>query len=319
MKPILFSVQNAHSTPFTRGIERHMEVNGQHFVQIDYDHRKTNILIQDGIAGYMCNGLQVHGKHATLRHFRYEKHVYNNLFNDLAKEHKLRGWRPVLNYADSFAIPVLPVCAPVIDYLVRPNYGARGLGFIQFPYPKTTANALETLVKKWTAEEITDEFFQGILKKIGAKISDSPNTKMEEVKSCLKDGFDFVKVVSDVSKEYRIITDHLGAPALLVEREQLDYGLKIKQASGGYQNTDKIIPVDDFFSSVSADFAKELKRFFELVKLPIHSFDLFITRDGNWGFFEACNEFGCTTVPDGFVRKETGLLLSHIAKQLQIK
>lgn len=148
MKPILFSVQNAHSTPFTRGIERHMEVNGQHFVQIDYDHRKTNILIQDGIAGYMCNGLQVHGKHATLRHFRYEKHVYNNLFNNLAKE---------------------------------------------------------------------------------------------------------------------------------------------------------------------------LKRFFELVKLPIHSFDLFITRNGNWGFFEACNQFGCTTVPDGFVRKETGLLLSHIAKQLQIK
>jgi hypothetical protein len=318
MKPILFSVQDAHSTAFTRGIEPIMEIDGMHFVKSEFHQRHINIHIQDGLAWMMSNGVQVVNNQAMLRHYRYRKPEYNNLFNDVAKRLKLKGWRNVESYVDSFAIPEHTFIGGPTSYLLRPHMGARGLGFIEFPFPETTANAVETLVSKWCKEEITDEYFEQTLKKIGGKISQSPNTKMEEVKSCLKEGFDFVKVVSDVKKEYRILTDHQGKPALVVEREQNDYGLKIKQASGGYQNTDKIIPMDQFKQS-NADLCKELTKFFDNVDFPIHSFDLFVTQNGHWGFFEACSQFGCTTVPDGWVRKETRALLSSIAKQLKLK
>lgn len=322
MKPILFSVQDGHSTAFTRGIETMMEVDGQYFVKTEYDPRLTNILIQDGLAGFLCNGLQVHGSKATFRNFRYRKEVYNNHFNAVAKEHKLDLYRAVRCYPDSFAIPLQEKIGMSIRYMLRPEMGARGLGFMEFPWPKTTANAIETLVKKWTAEEITDDHFFEMIKKVGGKFSESPNTKIEEVKSCLKDGFDFVKVVPDVDTEYRIITDHKGDPAIGVEREKLDYGLSIKQASGGYQNTDKIISMEHLYSQIHAktgrpDVNNELKKFFEHVSFPIHSFDLFITANGNWGFFEACSQFGCTTVPEGFVRDETRKMLGYIGKQLR--
>lgn len=323
MKPILFSVQDAHSTAFTRGIDSHMEVEGMHFVQTAYDPQHTNILIQDGLASYLSNGLQVYGSKAILRHFRYDKSVYNNYFNEVAAKHELGLYRPVKCYPTSFSIPEIQPVGMGVEYVLRPKVGARGLGFIEFPYPKTTTNAVDTLVGKWCKEEITDEYFFEVLKKIGGKMSESPNTKTSEVKDCLKSGYDFVKVVRDVDVEYRIITDSTGAPSIVVERERLDYGLKIRQASGGYQNTDKIISLEHFYSQLEAksqraEMGNQIKKFFENVMFPVHSFDLFITANSNWGFFEACSQFGCTTVPDGFVRKETGKMLAYIGKQLSL-
>lgn len=308
MKTILFSVQEPLSTPFTLGAEVSFISGGYRFVKIPYDEIHTDILIQDGVANFPSNGLTLWAQKAHLRHSRYHKWLYNDLINRAAVAVQAKDYEKLESYRDSFAIPY----QSKDKFLLRPKFGARGLGFIEIPYPQTTVNALETLVSKWANGNVTDEFFNEKLKAIGGKISQSPNVTSEEVKLTLKEGFDFVKIIPDVTQEFRIITDHRGEPKIVVERKLNDYGLSVKQASGGYQNTDTI--VEDFFEKNSG---RGIEETITALEMPIHSFDLFFTARGTFGFFEACNQFGCTTVPDGFVRNETIALLKSIANKLK--
>ena len=107
------------------------------------------------------------------------------------------------------------------------------------------------------------------------------------------------------------MTDFAGKPDLIIERTRTESAAGFLQARGCGQNMEKAVTFRDW--SESSDVKAALVTFFTRIQRPVSSFDMFVTESGQWGFFEACSEFGSTSLPNGWVTRQARNLIQHLA------
>ena len=236
---------------------------------------------------------------------RYPKAVYNGLLNSVGK--KLSNFLPTLVWNNPGAF----IPRPERSYLLRPKAGARGMGFINLNTGKSIQYVLQTLALH--ASKSPEDYLQA-LAETGIVLSDEGMNDTHDLVATVNTGYDVVEFIPNVTAEYRIMTDYTGQPVLVVERTRTMTKAGFHQARGCGQSVDKAVPFKDWEPSGDAGTIKaQLVDFFTTLARPVNSFDLFITEQGEWGFFEACSEFGSTSLPDGWLAMQARQLVHHTA------
>lgn len=106
------------------------------------------------------------------------------------------------------------------------------------------------------------------------------------------DNYDVIEYVpnEDIACEYRLMTDYLGKPTLIVPRKRLQTSLvldesnpddKLFMARGNNQDQYVAQPYD------TKIIPEGVSNFFSNGYFPVMSFDLFIKKDGTWGFLNS--------------------------------
>lgn len=257
---------------------------------------------------------------AGIRHagfYRYAKAVYNHILNDAAKNNNSRGYHPVRSWTNSLAAQT----EQNETYLLRPSFGARGMAFVVVsPGEKVKYIATKLDVALAALDEpdsmTTEEFAKVLFVKSGIKVSFEGAYRAGEVKALINEirKFELVQFVRDVVAEYRILTDYKGSPALIATRTRTPSYAGIEMVCGNDLTPDVY---RDFGTpyGVPFNYGNEVTKLIEQLNLPLHSFDLFITQKGQWGFFEACCEFGSADVPNGWVYDQALKFIVHAATQ----
>ena len=234
---------------------------------------------------------------------RYSKGVYNALINCAAKE--LKGFLPVRAWNNpSHFIPEASN-----TYLLRPKNGARGMGFIKLQPNGKSIEHIGSVIAL-NREKPADEFLQ-CLSNAGIVVSSEGKRDDCDLVNTILQGYDVVEFIPKVISEYRVMTDFAGKPDLIIERTRTESAAGFLQARGCGQNMEKAVTFRDW--SESSDVKAALVTFFTRIQRPVSSFDMFVTESGQWGFFEACSEFGNTSLPNGWVTRQARNLIQHLA------
>jgi hypothetical protein len=178
--------------------------------------------------------------------------------------------------------------------LIKSTDGARGVGHIVFD--NTKASIFKFLVHlrnggQHQAKEVLNEYRDAI------EVHTGQLHKHDEVIDVLtSQQLMITAIVEDVTEEARVVTNHVGAPALIKMRERkhnvqegFDKGTGYLQATGANRSDDTLL-TSLYQIRRDSPMMDEITEFLGHLP-PLNSVDLFFTKTG-WGIFEYCNQFG---------------------------
>lgn len=242
---------------------------------------------------------------------RFSKATYNYMLNRFFAG--TEGYEPVVVYCDAAQVPQ----RPGERYVFRGKFGARGRSMGVTP-PGKTPVWVETKIREATAGAGFDS-----LTAAGLKINvDNRVVGAEQQQRTILDDLSLIEwtKLQDVDREYRLVTDHEGDFAICVRRKLVERENGMMMAIGADAEQGDVIDLTDpSFIAMGAPFGDE--RLAEIIThlktikfMPLHSFDLFITKTNTWGFFEASCEFGECALPSGWAYRQAKLYMRDLAK-----
>lgn len=257
-------------------------------------------------------------KNKVFRLPRYRKDVQHLMMNRFATENGLKGFVKIPTFFNKVGrIDLMNVRGyglgnyhGIDRMVIKPVHGARGIH--QFVVDTRTGNI--------------HAFFQGLDKAINLydKNAQDINEFLTQLREHYSGDFDYFKgknntfegpghlsqqiffaqaYVGDVEQEIRIITGPNGEPTVAVGRERAKYDgdkFTYHQASGAGMS-DNLLNLDSIpttLTKLTPEYWEEVKVMCREVIGPLNSVDLFITKEGKWGIFEFCNQFGTTGIPN---------------------
>ena len=170
-------------------------------------------------------------------------------------------------------------------YLIKCLYQARTLG--QLVVDKAT---IAKLIYDSRNELLSDDEF---VKKY--KISETTSLKkarQTNEKYVLRNGLRtnrfYLSKIVDVKAEFRVLffKEQLSAGSIIKRRE--GYGILTKDTPINYEISEK--EADKL--GLKKPMLEKLFQFFNSLEFPMASFDVYITKTGDWGIFEYCTQFG---------------------------
>lgn len=192
--------------------------------------------------------------------------------------------------------------------VVKPLDGARGIGQFVVDTDKVNLNHFAAMLRNNILgnSEMYDKLDTWLLEKFDGAVSYhsvTENTKHEGLDSIQSQGVIIQSMIEDIGAEYRIITGPQGEPVYCQLRGIRDKSSKYPQACGAGDiiDTNNVVSINSIFPK-----EEDLNGFLELVRHaigPMNSLDLFITKEGKWGIFEFCNQFGVSGIPHELVVK----------------
>lgn len=240
---------------------------------------------------------------------RFNKSTYNAIFNANARELRLNKYQPVIvNSAANSFVP-----EPTKQYILRYKLGARGIGMILLDPNGASIEKINGILCSTASGRAT----VNALNENGVQISTEGAWTDECLVTCIPQStsqMDVVEFIPNVQNEWRVMTDYRGRPSLVVERKFHMSEAGFKQARGN--GLDKVKALTLTRSTIPKEIQKELTKLIIQCKLPLHSLDVFMTKEGNWGLFEGCPEFGHTSLPDGWVCDQGKKFIAYSAFNL---
>lgn len=136
------------------------------------------------------------------------------------------------------------------------------------------------------------------------------------------------RYINNVAMEFRITTDAQGKPFIITKRTRKETKIPgFLQATGiNGINTitdttekdfcEKLIEHIGLKSKRIKETAIEAYKFISAAAIPLTGYDLFITEDGEFGFFELCSEWGYENFPQYPMAEEARKYMLNIAKRV---
>ncbi len=182
--------------------------------------------------------------------------------------------------------------------VVKPNDGARGVGHLVVDLEKTNWRVLNNRLGLLT---IGLGDWDELISLPGVSYhSISEYSKDEGKQSLLDQGYCIQGLVPNIEAEYRLLTDRDGN-IVYIQKRAFKGGEEYPQAIGSNaSDSDRIATLADI---LPAQDVKALRKLAQTTIGAMSSIDLFITKDGKWGIFEYCNQFGTVGVPMDVNRK----------------
>lgn len=225
-------------------------------------------------------------------------------------ESRSKGLEGFINLRVSMPTELREVNLRTSRVLMKPAGAARSLGQVLFNQEFTIPDAVRTeLSLSRSADNLVDRL---------AKLPGNPiysrghEHRDEEGYSQLKHDPIFQEYAENITHEFRIITGHDGMPCISMDRkrEAVDEmaGYFIPQKAPDKFSTNDL---QRMFPKVD----EQLRIFLQRANLPLHSLDIFVTRDGQWGIFEFSTEFsGCEYRPAVIQEEARKYISKYIVK-----
>lgn len=304
---ISFERNNDHLSNYVKVGRRTSE---NHFIQVDsaltingYQPEMADIVVHNGdsmsLPSHSFNGFG----QLVVNRTRHNKSEQAIIVNHAARhaEHfiPMASWSPT-------SVMGLPDDTKVV---VKPENGARGL--FQFV---TTYRDLRKLVDK-TSLKFTEE----ALKNEGLLVTKNGLRDGENIDQFANDSFRAWNYVENIAFEIRIITDAEGMPGFSHRRSLLDTEALVKPGEAYRQATGKYVDVkrptlEETLGIAAEKLESEITDVLSRMHRPLHSFDIFVTNDLQWGIFEYCNEFGTSAIHSNWLKDETDRYLDLLCR-----
>ena len=185
-----------------------------------------------------------------------------------------------------------------IKVVIKPIHGARGIGQFVIDTSKVPFKTIHDVISDFIKGKLETE---GLFKKLEPwkdyYIYSKGTEKYEhEGLNLLKSGYMVQEYIDGVNAEYRLITDYKGEVAYCQKRSIVEKSSGYPQAIGSEITTTERNDIIDF-SEIASKY-KYIPDFIKETIGPMNSVDLFTTKDGKWGIFEHCNQFGMSGIPN---------------------
>ena len=304
METILFSSygDNTSSLMFG-GLQDTFIYNGFKYAKIEY-HRDADIIFDDRSSYSVISSRNLNPDKKLVNHNRFPKYAYAELFKRAAKDLKSKHFISVPHHRgiNSFEVKANST------YLLKPNFSANGDFMVELN-KNISLYAQDKIVNLFLNEKTDLEQFKKELETNEIKHTIHSNNE-KEIRNVFNCGYSIVEVIPNVIEEYRILTNYRGEFSCIAPRTLDHAGLNIKQATLVVRPlTDISYKADHYLDKA---IASEVSKLIAHLKMPLHSFDLFITQDGKFGFFEASNEFGLSNAPNGWLHEQSMKFIDSI-------
>lgn len=206
--------------------------------------------------------------------------------------------------------------------VIKPIHGARGIGQFKINTERMPIRVVIDLLEKTRKNTTGSPDTKYILESLKdwadyfTYSTSGENYENEGIGILLSQRFLVQEHVDNIEKEYRIITDYKGNLAYVQERKfKFDDKNYYQQAIGSVIEPDWVHSKPT--SLDKTDNLDEIENFIKTVVGPLQSVDLFITKEGKWGIFEWCNQFGTMGIPSHIVMKLHEEFLLDLATEIK--
>jgi hypothetical protein len=202
--------------------------------------------------------------------------------------------------------------------VVKPLDGARGIGQIVANLDEILPSTLAQLLSK--ANQGSEEFLLAVKEHAPhVEYHVGHGSTFEGTQALASQGYVVQELIPDVVEEYRIILDVDSKPAWFVKRrrDSLPHDASInqhdyRQATGAARVKSEV----NFTKIIDYPHKGEVTAALKALHLPFNSVDLFITKDGRWGIFEYCPQWGTDGLP---MQEITTWMMDQVATLLKRK
>ena len=206
---------------------------------------------------------------------------------------------PIKTWLHPQAMGASNLVSPTGKVVIKPKDGARGIG--QF-LVDTSKIPFAVMI------DALDRYIKDVYKKVDLFkelnkydpdmcYSVAGEQREDEGLGAIKSqGYIIQSFVDNILAEYRVITDRDGTPSYCQQRS-IRGDKDFPQATGSDTNSILGDDVVLLSSVLPEDQLNDFKAMSAAVVGPLSSIDLFVTKDGKWGIFEYCNQFGIKGVP----------------------
>lgn len=199
--------------------------------------------------------------------------------------------------------------------VIKPLDGARGIGQFLVKQPSYALLKIVDAICAMRQGRLKEEEVIESLDKYsdGFTYATSGERQPHEGMTALKiDGMCIQEFIPDISHEYRLITDADCKIVYCQNRKiKVDAIEDFPQAIGSAGTIDDEVPIEKVVKESAVEAIEYLAK---NVVGPCSSIDMFVTKNGEWGFFEYCNQFGIVGVRTKVVKGVCeGLILKAIS------
>lgn len=282
------------------------------------DFRNLHLLSEFGI---WSRGLGVNFNEVADSFFvfftRQTKPLQNFALNYAAKQTGCRNYEPVINLGDGFAGTFKGK-----DYILKPENGARGIGQLKLNSNEASIDGIRRAIAALRVvrnnspdkfnTELAEKEFSALLKrevKFQTKREHAPNEGIGELVS----NWCVTEHIPNILEEYRLIVNY--------DSTGICYGIKrdtfVNENDGHIQATGSEGNLTDTFqdfteTDIPLSIINNLRNLLAKLYVPLHAFDLFLTKEGTWGIFEISPDFGGVAVPGYLIENECKKFVSSI-------
>jgi hypothetical protein len=180
--------------------------------------------------------------------------------------------------------------------VIKPLDGARGIGQLVVNLDELLPGTLMSVLGKLGMS--TDDFLETMRKYAPHIEYHIGHGSVVEGLVMLSQGYCVQEMIADVDMEYRLIVDINSRPQFIVERTRESLPLSsnefgYRQATGSALTRSEIKILD----KLKYPHMREVTTLLKALNIPLNSTDLFITKDGRWGLFEYCPQWGTQGLP----------------------
>lgn len=239
----------------------------------------------------------------------------NTAVQEMGKE-KISHFTPIKSFllSDASALGCFEGTPRIV---VKHEHGARGLGQIVVDlnligYDKAR-HLLFKLKQAADSSDGVEKVAEVIEQSKGAFLISKGHEKYDgEYLDYLKDISVVQGLIEDVQTEYRLLTDLEGNIVWAQERDL--EGDVFKTATGSNGNTQYLhLPENTLMADNQVVF-NEVQALLKYMGISLNSVDLFITKEGQWGIFEFCNQWGIQGVNAGWAKEYQTRAMTDILK-----
>ena len=117
---------------------------------------------------------------------------------------------------------------------------------------------------------------------------------------------------SNISREFRVLTNSQSQICELITRVRYSVGVSPNDPEINlYQAS---IDGEDGLGRLNDIFLEEINTLLSELEIPLHSVDIFFTKDGKWGILEYSTEFGMAHTPFQSLQQEAFKLIEKAVK-----
>lgn len=212
--------------------------------------------------------------------------------------------------------------------IIRPQLGACSIGLIVLDTKVTSIGSVNRLIIEGDFQAgATPTSTNLTIKKKFEELPGSPvycsegDTVPLQGMTLLKERYFIQEYVDNIKTEYRIIIGADNRPVYAIQRERYVYG-QLDGTDLAYGRS-KAVGVGNSFPTLREagipDYVEEeFNHLLQSADFALHSFDLFLTDDGQWGVFEFSNEYGVESVPHDLTIQEARTYIENIIERVSM-
>lgn len=276
--------------------------------------------------------LEEYGRDRFVERRRQTKPVLHATMRSLAQHYGFKHFHPILSY-EAGSSPFMPskgtlwpnVALPPTEdgtFLIKPRFGARSIG-MYLVESHFLGRFIEKIVRANDKELSSDnlKFLETKLEEFSIPLAGQEKEDQEGIRALVDQGACIETIVPNVTEEYRLITAVLNDSNLrvgdVVKRARRsatdnDKWKDLQTIDTTGNSDDKRVSFDVMMEGRDPAIREEIRQF--LSSLPaLYSVDLFFTKEGKWGVFEYCSQFGFINHDHNHIRR---LHLEYVEAQV---